>query len=136
MADALYPNFKHSAVKGDFDIDASTIKVALVLNSAAYNATHDNYDDISANVVGTPQTISAATFTLDTGDGGTELDGGDVTFTALSGSEVGSMVIYKDTGTPSTSQLIAWIDSYTGLPFTPSGADLDITWPAAGILRL
>jgi hypothetical protein len=37
-------------------------------------------------------------------------------------------VIYKDTGTAATSPLIAYIDTATGLPVTPNGGDITVTW--------
>lgn len=37
-------------------------------------------------------------------------------------------MIYADTGTESTSPLIAFIDTATGLPITPNGGDIIVTW--------
>ena len=54
-------------------------------------------------------------------------DSDPVTFTALSGDEVESFDFFKDTGTDTTSVLIANMDSATGLPLTPSGGDVTIT---------
>lgn len=49
-----------------------------------------------------------------------------------------SIVLFKDTGTESTSQLIAKIDVGTGLPVTPNGGDILIQWAATAdrIFRL
>jgi len=41
---------------------------------------------------------------------------------------LGAIVIYKDSGAAATSQLIAYLDTVTGLPITPSGADITIVW--------
>ena len=38
------------------------------------------------------------------------------------------IIIYKDTGTEATSPLIAMIDTATGLPITPNGGDIIVTW--------
>lgn len=57
-------------------------------------------------------------------------DAADFAFTAVSGASIESLVIYKDTGTEGTSSLIAFIDTATGLPFTPSGGDINVTWPS------
>jgi hypothetical protein len=47
------------------------------------------------------------------------------------------MVIYVDTGTAATSPLVAYIDSgVTGLPVTPNGGNISITWNASGIFAL
>lgn len=64
-------------------------------------------------------------------------DAADVTFSAVSGNSVEALVIYKDTGTPSTSPLIAYIDTVSsGLPVTPNGGSISVTWNASGIFAL
>ena len=46
-------------------------------------------------------------------------------------------MIYIDTGVAGTSRLIAYIDTgVAGLPVTPNGGDINITWDAAGIFTL
>lgn len=55
-------------------------------------------------------------------------DAADVTLTAVTGSQSEALIIYKDTGVESTSKLIAWIDTATGLPVTPNGGDITIAW--------
>ena len=51
-----------------------------------------------------------------------------MTFTSVSGASIEAIVIYSDTGTESTSPLIAYIDTATGLPITPNGGDIIVTW--------
>lgn len=55
-------------------------------------------------------------------------DAGDVTWTAVTGAQSEAVVVYRDTGTATTSDLIAWIDSATNLPVTPNGGDVTVTW--------
>lgn len=88
------------------------------------------YADVNGGVIGTPQTLSSKTFT------GGAFDAADVTYTGVSGSQFEALLIYKDTGTASTSDCIFVVDSGTGLPFTPSGGDITVTWPAAGIFKI
>lgn len=57
-------------------------------------------------------------------------DAADVTFTAVTGDPSEALVIYKDTGSASTSPLIAYIDTATGLPVTPNGGDITVAWQA------
>jgi uncharacterized protein YigE (DUF2233 family) len=46
-------------------------------------------------------------------------------------------VIYIDTGTAGTSPLVAYIDTgVTGLPVTPNGGNINVTWNASGIFAL
>jgi ApbE superfamily uncharacterized protein (UPF0280 family) len=55
-------------------------------------------------------------------------DAADITFTAVTGSAVTQFVIYRHTGTESTSNLIAYFDTATNLPITPNGGDITIQW--------
>lgn len=132
MANALYPLTKAKFLQATVDMSAGTIKAALIdTGTYTYSASHDFWNDASAGVVGTPQTIGSKTFAAGV------FDGDDVTFSALTGSSVEAIIIYLDTGTASTSPLIAYIDtSVTGLPLTPSGADVTIAFNASGIFAL
>lgn len=134
MANAIYPLYKQALLDASANVDVNdgTVKAALVdLGTYTYSATHDFYDDVSAAVVGTPQTIGNTTVT------GGLFDGDDVTYTAVTGASVEAIVIYIDTGTPSTSRLVAYIDTgVTGLPVTPNGGDIGITFNASGIFQL
>ncbi len=55
-------------------------------------------------------------------------DAADVVFSAVTGDPSEALVIYKDTGDAATSPLIAYIDTAAGLPVTPSGTDITVTW--------
>lgn len=133
MANAIYPKYKEALLDGlaNIDINDGTVKVALIDTGVyTYNAAHDFYDDVTG-VVGTPQTIANTTVT----DG--LFDGDNVTYTAVTGNSVEALIIYIDTGSAATSRLVAYIDtSVTGLPVTPNGGDISITWNASGIFQL
>ena len=45
-------------------------------------------------------------------------------------------MIWKDTGSEATSPLIAYFDTVTGLPVTPNGGNINLTFDAAGIFAL
>lgn len=95
-----------------------------------YSAAHEFLSSLSG-VVGTAQTIGSKTFTNGV------LDGADVTFTAVSGATVEALVLYLDTGVAGTSRLVAYLDTgVTGLPVTPNGGDISVTWNASGIFAL
>ena len=130
---ALYPKWKQALLEftADNDLDGQTVKVALVTAGYTYSGANQYYSSVSASVVGTPQTLGNKTFT----DG--VFDADDVTFLAVSGSQVVSLVIYIDTGNAATSPLVAFIDTgVTNLPVTPNGGDITITWNATGIFAL
>lgn len=132
MANVLYASFKKLALDGDIDLLNDTIKVALIdTNDVSFSAGHDNYDDVSAAVVGTPVALASKTTTAGT------FDSADPTWSAVSGDVSEAIVIYKDTGTASTSSLIAWYDTgVTGLPVTPNGGDITVTVNPSGWFSL
>ena len=133
MANALYPKWKEQLLQftANNNLSSGTVKVALVTSGYTYSSTDQFYSSVSASVVGTPQTIGSKTFTNGV------FDGADVTFTAVTGSQVTRLVIYIDTGSAATSPLVAYIDTgVTNLPVTPNGGDIAITWNASGIFAL
>lgn len=134
MANALYPKWKEQLLQftANNNLSAGTVKVALVDTGVyTYSSTDQFYSSVSSAVVGTPQTIGSKTFTNGV------FDGADVTYTSVTGNSVEALVIYVDTGSAATSPLVAYIDtSVTGLPVTPNGGDITITWNASGIFAL
>lgn len=133
MANALYPKWKQALLEftANNDLDGQTVKVALVTAGYTYSAANQYYSSVSGSALGTPQTLNNKTFT----DG--VFDADDVTFTAVTGSQVVSLVVFIDTGNAATSPLVAFIDTgVTNLPVTPNGGDISITWNATGIFAL
>jgi hypothetical protein len=56
-------------------------------------------------------------------------DAADISFTGLSSAPtIEALVIYKDTGADATSNLIAYIDTATGLPVAAAATQVDVTW--------
>lgn len=52
-------------------------------------------------------------------------------------TSVGAVVVYADTGNPSTSRLLMYIDSnVAGLPFTPNGGAVTLNINPAGLFAL
>jgi hypothetical protein len=137
MANKLYPRFKETLLKAGVDLTTATIKVVLV-DTGGYTQTdtHQFLSSVpSAARVGTPVGLASKTVALGV------FDADDVTFTSVpagtgSASAEEALVIYRDTGVEATSDLIAYIDTATGLPVSPNGGNIVITWDAAGILSL
>lgn len=134
MANAIYPKYKETILGAatNTNLLTGTVKVALIDTGVyTYSATHQFVSSLTG-VVGTAGTIGA-TKSVTNG----LFDGADVTFTAVTGNSAEALVIYVDTGTAGTSPLVAYIDtSVTGLPVTPNGGDITITWNASGIFQL
>ncbi len=125
-ANALYDYGRNQFAMAGIKWAASggdTVKAALVSSSYTPNLASDQFwSTVSPYVVGTPQQIPLSDPVAGV------CNGGGVTFSAVTGSQVKYVVIYKDTGTPSTSPLIACLDTATGLPVTPNGGNITITW--------
>jgi hypothetical protein len=68
------------------------------------SASGDNWDDFVADIVGTKVTMTSPTVTSGVADAA------DVTFTAVTGATVEAVMIFKDTGTNSSSRMVALID--------------------------
>lgn len=133
MANALYPKWKEAIVQASANSALTgTVKAALVdTGTYTYSAAHEFYSSVTG-VIGTPGTIGA-TKSYTSG----VFDGADVTFSAVTGNSAEAIVIYIDTGTAGTSRLVAYIDTgVTGLPVTPNGGDISISWSASGIFSL
>lgn len=133
MANALYPKWKEQLLQftANNNLSSGTVKAALVTSGYTYSSADQFYSSVTASAVGTPQTIGSKTFTNGV------FDGADVTYTAVTGSQAVSIVLYIDTGSAATSPLVAFIDtSVTNLPVTPNGGDISITWNASGIFAL
>ena len=125
MANTLYDYCRQRFLESQINWMTDTIKVILVSTSAytPQTAVHQYLADIpvSARIAG-PVTLTAKATT------GGAADAADCTFTSVSGATINAIVIYKDTGTEATSPLIAYIDTATGLPITPNGGDIIVTW--------
>lgn len=125
MANALFDKGREGFLDGNIDWDTNTIKMIFVdhADDTPNTTTDDNLDDIVAGArVATSGAFGSKTAT----DG--VADAADVTVTAVTGDPFESIVIYKDTGVESSSRLIAYIDTATGLPLTPNGGDVTVAW--------
>lgn len=125
MANALFDKGREAFLNGDIDWSNDDIRLVLI-DTADYTVdlvNHDALDDIPvAARVAVSASLSGKTATSGVADAN------DVTLTAVSGDQSEAIVLYKHTGTESTSVLIAYIDTATGLPITPTGGDLTLQW--------
>lgn len=122
MANAVYNSIIDAFATKLLDWVADDWRVALVDSSYVFSQSHTTRTDINSHIVAvsgamTGKSVSAAIF-----------DATDVVLTGVSGSAVGSLVIYQHTGTNSTSKLGFFIDTGTGISFTPNGGDVTVSW--------
>ena len=132
MANAVYTKAKQKLLEGVYNLDSDDIKVILV-DSADYTpnlATDDELADVTeAGRVATSDALANTSVT----DG--VFDADDITISTVSGDEFEYLVLYDDTiaGDP----LICIFDTAAaGLPCTPNGGDIKVTWNASGIFTL
>ena len=137
MANFVHDSFRNGilgahATRVDLDTDAvgaffvdAGVDIPLV--------TDDFVDDI---IAGIPVFASAPNIGSPTiGSVGVGIfDAADLVFSALSGAQAEWLTLFKDTGTDTTSDLIASWDTITGLPLTPNGADVTVVWAGGGII--
>lgn len=139
MASVIFNSFKKKIMDGSIDLDTDTIKVALVTSSYTPDQdAHDFFDDVTNEVVGTGYTAGGASLankavTADNTDNEGVFDADDTTW-ASSTITARAAVLYKSTGTASTSPLICYIDF--GSDKSSSAGNFTIAWDAEGILNL
>lgn len=130
MANAIPTTARKALLDAGVNLGSDTIKAVLVKSTYTYSSSHANLSDVSATY-----RVATATLASKTTTGGV-FDSADPTFSAVaSGSTVTGIWLYKDTGTESTSTLLAWYDtsaSSSAISLATSGADITITVSASG----
>jgi hypothetical protein len=127
MANALFDSARAQFLQADLDLDDSIVLVCVDhADDTPVPATDDFLDDIlGAARVATSGALASKTFTAGV------FDAADVTLTTVAGDPFESIVLYDNTpGTEATKDLIAFIDTATGLPCTPNGGNINIVWDA------
>jgi hypothetical protein len=140
MASFVYQRLKRELVDAGIDWAADTFKVALLSNLYSPDQDGDDYfSEVStyeisgAGYTAGGETLSSKTVTDDDANNEVESDAGDVSWTGLTGS-FRYAVLYKDTGTESTSPLLFLLDF--GATQTASADDVSIQWNSEGVFKL
>jgi len=136
MASALFDPGREGFLKGEIDWDTGVMKVNLV-RGYTFVASHKFVSDVTGaggSLVGsgtvTPVTIASPTVTNGVADGA------DVTFTTVTaGAACPALIIFQASAVTggadvaaSAQRLVAYVDTATGLPVTPNGQNITITW--------
>ena len=130
MANTLYNIARLKFLTEGIHWENHTIKCCLVTTTPggySFVATEENMTAVSAKIVdGQIEALTTSTTALGAADAA------DVTFTGVTASAdaIEALVIYQenDAGDQSLNIPIAYIDSATGLPITPNGGDIIVTW--------
>ena len=129
MATDLYATFMAASLSGSGpNLNGGTIKVVLVNIASGHYTVNLATDQFLSAISSGDRVATTADLT------GTSITSGifgaaNTSFSSVTGATCGAMVIYNDTGTPSSSQLIMYIDDYAGLPITPDGSNINVSWP-------
>jgi hypothetical protein len=135
MANDLYPSARSAFLAGTLAWTGGTVTVALLDASYTYSAAHDMANDLTG-VLATEALTGRTILT------GGVADGDDISVSGVGiGDIVERIVIYKDTGTPSTSALIAFMDTNddsTPIYRVGDGAAIGVPWSSGAdrIFRL
>lgn len=120
MARRMFPKAAQKLWEKQFDWVADTWRLALMSSTWVYDEDAEFFSQLTG-------VVATAEITSKTNVEGL-LDAADVVYTALSGSQITQLVIYKSTGVSSTSPVVWHINDGNGLPFTPDGSDLTVAW--------
>lgn len=142
MASAtVYNAAKKKLMEGSFNLTSDTIKVALLQSGYTPNVdTHDFFDDLTNEVSASGYTaggvtVASPTITVDTTNDLAYFDAADTTWAAGATITARYAVVYKSTGTASTSPLLFYIDFGVDRSVV-SGETFYIQWPTTGLFKL
>jgi len=126
MANALYDTARAAFLTGSHDWENDTFAVVLV-DGADYTVNLETHVALS-DIATAARVSGVVTLTNTSVQANGAADADDVTFTAVSGDSIEALVLYKVGVDDANSPLIAYIDTATGLPITPNGGDIIVTW--------
>lgn len=140
MANKIYPKAFERMMKGGLDLLNQNVKAVLVdTASYTYSDSHEFLSDISAPArIATSGNMAGKTVaTVTTDDARFDCDDFTITVGA-SQPTCEALVYYVDTGVAGTSYLLKFIDSTTGLVYTPpaGGGSVQVQVSANGVFEL
>lgn len=134
MANAVFAAGREGFATAQVNWPTDTINVTAIdlADDTISLAADDFYDDIAAAARVATVALSGKTAT------GGVLDAADATMTAVVGDQFEALIIWKNTGTESTSRLLVYLDTSTtgAISLTPNGGDVLVVWSASGIATI
>jgi len=125
MANALYDFGREGYLNGSLNWLTDDVR-AILVDTALYTVNLAT-DQFLTAIPGGARVATSGSLTTKTATAGVA-DADDVSFALVTGASIEAVVLYKHTGVDATARLIAYIDTATGLPFTPSGGNVAIQW--------
>lgn len=133
MASGLYKKYKESVLGGSLSFSSNNVALCLV-DAADYTVDLTTHQFLSS-VAGAGRVATSGNFASKTITNGIA-DAADITLTSVSGDVSEAIIIFENSGSDATADLMVYIDTATGLPITPNGANIDIVWNASGIYEV
>ena len=139
MANIIYPKFQEFLISSVLGGTAAAITAAdfrwilVDLADYTYAATHTFLSDVPAigRVAVTAANMGTRTYTNGV------LGGANISFATVTGDQSEALIGYMHTGTETTSRLVVLLDTgVSGLPVTPDGTTINVSWNASGIFAL
>jgi hypothetical protein len=129
MASVLFDKAREAYLTAALNFSSNDVRAILVDTGAyTFSAAHQYLTSVAGGArIAVSAALSSKTVTSGVADAA------DVTFTAVSGASIEAIILYRHTGTDSTSELIAYWD---GLSITPNGGDITVKWNASGMFKL
>lgn len=125
MASALYDPGREGFLDGSIDWDTDDIRVMLVKSTYTFSAAHKFVSDLTPGTNDNGRSVALSTKTVTNG----VADAADSSLVATAAAACNALAVFKHTGSDATARLIAYIDTATGLPFTPgAGQTVNIAW--------
>lgn len=123
MANQWYPKGLQHFAQGDIAFLTDTIGIILVGSGYTFSTAHEFVTDLGANVIARSPALASKTTTSGV------LNAASPVVSAVGGAvAVDFVVLYKNTGSDATSELLVFWDTGTGIPLTPNGGDVTVNF--------
>lgn len=140
MANAMFNPGREGFLLGEIDWDTAVMKVALI-RTYTFSAAHKFVSDVTG--AGGVLHATSSALASKTGTSGTA-DAADITFTTPSANASGHSLLYFQSSAvgggadvaATAQRVIAYVDTGTGLPVTPNGADISVVFSGSGLFTL
>lgn len=128
MANQLYTKAKQSLLGGELNLSSNVVTIALIDTDVyTFSASHQYRSSVPNTAVVATTNLTSKTIT----DG--VFDAADAEFAFVTGANCEAFILYHNTGDAENdgarqadSNLVAYIDTATGLPILPNGGNITV----------
>jgi len=125
MTSALFDPGREGFLDNTIDWDTADMRVMLCKTAYTFDAADRYITDLPAATADNGRTAALGTKTVTGG----VADAADTTLVATSAVACNALIVYQYNASDASARLIAYIDSATGLPFTPAASQtVSIAW--------